>query len=178
MGQHAGATHCNTLQHNDLEFEVEVLSSDWSPGLFRTVVMGLGRARLVEDSIFFGTVSLHLMFESKGGMGQGDMTAFLDAYIDGCQEARQPAKALEAYASLLKTTQHDQTSPPVFSTASPASLGRSLPLHVGKAGGGSCEVPVRDVSDMCLSGEDFLSGDAVEETTEARPLGRSKYRET
>ena len=37
---------------------------------------------------------------------------------------------------------------------------------------------MRDVSDICLSGEDFLSGDAVEETSEARPLGRSKYRET
>jgi len=40
MGQDAGATHCNTLQHNDLKFEVEVLSSEWLPGLFRTVVMG------------------------------------------------------------------------------------------------------------------------------------------
>jgi len=37
---------------------------------------------------------------------------------------------------------------------------------------------VRDVSDMCLSGEDFLSGDAAAETSEARLLGRSKYRET
>ena len=82
-----------------LGLSVEVEGGVWTPALWRVVVHGFGRARLVDD--------MHLLWEGllEWGKAEGaggahthkNMAAFLDGFIDACLEAKDPRAALQAH---------------------------------------------------------------------------------
>ena len=82
-----------------LGLSVEVEGGAWTPALWRVVVHGFGRARLVDDLHFLweGLLERGKAEGAGGAHTRKNMAAFLDGFIDACLEAKDPDAALQAH---------------------------------------------------------------------------------